>query len=285
MCGIYGIVFISTKKVKACIVRSIIRKLAQNSQARGSHATGLSFATKKGISMFKHNVSATDFLKLENTNQVIRNGVNFSEDEKVYSMIGHTRHQTQGSHMVPENNHPIKTGSIVGVHNGCVFNDNQIFEYLESRKNDKIARIAQVDSEAIFALINYKGKVHKYPNTMVNKSLVGNTGSPITAAIVESMPKIGGSLACAMQDANNLKAIWLFRKSNPLDVLYFKDEGLLIFASEAKFINNAVDGLDFSIPENIEVQRDSGICINVASKKFKRYSFSSYERDNTYLNY
>lgn len=281
MCGIYGIAFVSTKKTKASVIRSIIRKLAIASQARGTHATGLSFASKKGITLFKHNVSARKFLTLENANKAIRDGVDFSENSRVYSMIGHTRYQTQGTHRNPDNNHPIKTGSIVGVHNGSIINDDEIFKYLESKDNDDIKRIAQVDSEAIFAYINHVGKVHKFPNKMVDKNLVGNTGSPITAAIKETVPEITGSLACAMQDADNPKSLWIFRKTNPVVVLYYRQEGLVIFASDKLYIQDAVAGLKFSRPEEIVVNTYSGICINLEDNTFARYEIDPVAKNNT----
>ena len=59
----------------------------------------------------------------------------------------HARLATQGSSEDPNNLHPIVRGPIVGAHNGIIWNDVEIFEYLEAERQGK------VDSEAIFALL------------------------------------------------------------------------------------------------------------------------------------
>jgi len=59
----------------------------------------------------------------------------------------HARLATCGDSSNPNNLHPIERGSVVGAHNGIILNDDEIFEYME------LERKGQVDSEAIFALV------------------------------------------------------------------------------------------------------------------------------------
>jgi len=54
------------------------------------------------------------------------------------------------------NNHPIRVGSLVGAHNGVLYNDDALFR--KAGVTDK--RIAQVDSEAIFANLFYGEHAH-----------------------------------------------------------------------------------------------------------------------------
>ena len=62
----------------------------------------------------------------------------------------HVRDYTKGHPTILANNHPIRHGSIVGVHNGIIVNDEEIFaRYGFERAEPEMT----VDSEAIFALM------------------------------------------------------------------------------------------------------------------------------------
>jgi glutamine---fructose-6-phosphate transaminase (isomerizing) len=62
----------------------------------------------------------------------------------------HVRDYTKGHPMILANNHPIRHGSIVGIHNGIIANDEEIFSrYGFERAEPEMT----VDSEAIFALM------------------------------------------------------------------------------------------------------------------------------------
>ena len=68
----------------------------------------------------------------------------------------HVRDYTKGHPSIVANNHPIRHGSVVGIHNGIIVNDEEIFErYGFSRAEPEMT----VDSEAIFALMEATGLV------------------------------------------------------------------------------------------------------------------------------
>src|SRR5262249_59210561 len=61
----------------------------------------------------------------------------------------HVRDYTKGHPRIEANNHPIRHGSVVGVHNGIIFNDDELMlEHGFERAEPNMT----VDSEAIFAL-------------------------------------------------------------------------------------------------------------------------------------
>jgi glucosamine 6-phosphate synthetase-like amidotransferase/phosphosugar isomerase protein len=63
----------------------------------------------------------------------------------------HVRDYTKGHPTIEANNHPIRHGSIVGIHNGIIVNDEEIFaRYGLERAEPEMT----VDSEAIFALLD-----------------------------------------------------------------------------------------------------------------------------------
>lgn len=64
----------------------------------------------------------------------------------------HVRDYTKGHPRVQANNHPIRHGAVVGIHNGIIVNDEEIFaRYGFERAEPEMT----VDSEAIFALAEH----------------------------------------------------------------------------------------------------------------------------------
>src|SRR5439155_7093043 len=64
-------------------------------------------------------------------------------------VLVHVRDYTKGHPSLAANNHPIRHGAVVGVHNGVIVNDDELFA------RDRIDRAEpdiSVDSEIIFAL-------------------------------------------------------------------------------------------------------------------------------------
>lgn len=68
--------------------------------------------------------------------------------------IVHVRDYTKGHPSLTANNHPIRHGSVVGVHNGIVVNDEEI---LARHGFERAEPGMTVDSEAIFALADESG--------------------------------------------------------------------------------------------------------------------------------
>lgn len=272
MCGIYGMAIFENCKIKPAILRMILKNLAVASKVRGKDATGYAFTGEKGITIFKHNVYADAFTQLDNYKEVVRKNMpSFTGEHTPFSVIGHTRAQTQGSHTNPDNNHPIRTGTIVGVHNGQISNDDSIFSFLKTTSAGVIKRIGQVDSEAIFSLVNYFAKRHKNPSKYTNADIIGHIEDPTTMAIKEASERLAGSYACALTDSDNPKILWLFKNLGSLEVHYYREERLLIFASVERFIEDSVKLYKLSVPDSIVVKSDSGMCINILKGTYSMF--------------
>src|ERR1041384_714760 len=61
----------------------------------------------------------------------------------------HVRDYTKGHPRIEANNHPIRHGAVVGVHNGIIFNDDEL---MERHGFERAEPQMTVDSEAIFAI-------------------------------------------------------------------------------------------------------------------------------------
>jgi glucosamine 6-phosphate synthetase-like amidotransferase/phosphosugar isomerase protein len=66
----------------------------------------------------------------------------------------HVRDFTKGHPSLHANNHPIRHGAVVGVHNGVIDNDDEV---LARHRIDRAEPGMTVDSEAIFALVDRYG--------------------------------------------------------------------------------------------------------------------------------
>lgn len=259
MCSIFGMIFTKTNTVKTNVIQHILTEMTLNSRCRGTDATGLVFVSNKEASIIKHNISADKFIKTEEYKNELDKFVNELDVESLYSIIGHCRAQTKGTHRNNDNNHPIEVNSIIGVHNGHITNDDELF------KEYKLDRIAEVDSEIIFSLIDHY-------TTMYKQSITED--SPTTEAIKTAVSKLSGGFACSLVDVTNPQVIWLFRNYNPIIIMHFKKEGLILFASTITILQKATELTDLSNPEMIMLDSNEGICINLKSLSYNIFSLN-----------
>jgi glucosamine 6-phosphate synthetase-like amidotransferase/phosphosugar isomerase protein len=94
-------------------------------------------------------------------------------------LLVHVRDYTKGHPTIEANNHPIRHGNVVGIHNGVIQNDDEVLE------RHGIARAhpeMTVDSEAIFALVDHRDDVRR--------ALEELTGSMATAWIDRRRPEL-----------------------------------------------------------------------------------------------
>src|SRR5205814_9906469 len=64
-------------------------------------------------------------------------------------LLVHVRDYTKGHPSIPANNHPVRHGPVVGVHNGIIVNDDEILAEFDCARAEPSMT---VDSEAILAL-------------------------------------------------------------------------------------------------------------------------------------
>ena len=274
MCGIYGMLLLNGA-TPGPEHKGILKRLMLASQLRGRDATGLSFAKEGGVFTIKHNTEASNFVKMDEVLKAIDDGFDPNKNGKLYSVIGHTRAWTQGRPEINNNNHPIKCGSIVGVHNGVIGNDSSVFDWITQTTCGKTKRQAEVDSEAIFALINHYavGNKEDFYAAPLNKRLKHKL--PVMSAIVSAVPRLRGSMACAVQDIENPKAAWLFRTSGPVAIWHYKPEETIIFASTSSIIRGAVSPSKFSGPIDVPIDGDQGLCFNLETNEHISFNVSS----------
>lgn len=199
MCGIAGYIAAPDEQFNGNVLAGA---LLLNIEERGKDATGAAWFDNDGVLMTqKAAMPARWFVQ----------GIEIPDEARC--AILHTRAATQGSEKDNNNNHPVITGGVVGVHNGVLWNDDSLF------KRMGIERIAEVDTEAAFAAIAYGTQTHEDGKHRLAEDLKG---------VLES---IEGSAALAWMTVGKPNELHLSRVSqSPLVVARTKG-GSMVFAS------------------------------------------------------
>ncbi|TML13943.1 MAG: hypothetical protein E6G33_11080 [Actinobacteria bacterium] len=135
MCGIAGYSLGPESAVERTIAaRALLTGIAE----RGADAAGYAYrAPEGGIAVHKQRSGATALLER----------IRVPEDAS--QLLVHVRDHTKGHPSLAANNHPIRHGTVVGVHNGIIENDDELFA---RHQIDRAEPGMTVDSEIIFAL-------------------------------------------------------------------------------------------------------------------------------------
>jgi len=252
MCGIFGVALLQGHKISdPKILKIVLRRLFEESKKRGTDASGIAFATDEHISVIKHNIDASRFIKAKFYEEAER--VHIDKNFKnLRIMIGHTRSRTKGTPTDRNNNHPVVANRVIGVHNGNISNDDELFDEYTSQFPDNFERRGRVDTEIIFRLLDHYRhtvRLQMYDTILTTNGL------------------IRGSYACAFVDAGEPWMLYLFKGWSPTDINYYPEYGLLIFASSRVFIYSATKGFNFGSAVSIGYEKESCMSINTISNK------------------
>ena len=169
MCGIFGFISQRQEEFDERNLRSAVARLVRLSERRGNEACGLISVSGDKIFIYKQAIKPSAMLKTCGFSKFIEATVGpagqdgGSHMRPPLALIGHARLVTNGSQAIMENNQPIRSGHIVGVHNGIVTNDREIIErYAGSEK--PLSVYSDSDTEVLFSLINrYFEEGHDMP--------------------------------------------------------------------------------------------------------------------------
>ena len=233
MCGIIGALaygnFAEKKeeKIRQEAMIYLTSELLQLTQTRGKDATGVStmFADCDYMGL-KMGTSANEFVSRFGGKESDYDGyLNLwrKKSSNAKFSIGHCRKPSAGGNSPTENNannHPIKVGNIVGVHNGTLTNHEKIFENLKCDRDGK------VDSEAIFRLLHH---------------LTNDGAEPFTTHVLqETCKRLAGTYSVLAFNGNNPYQVAAFRDGRPLEACIIKPLKMLLLASDKDFLKAAV---------------------------------------------
>jgi glucosamine 6-phosphate synthetase-like amidotransferase/phosphosugar isomerase protein len=137
MCGIAGYSADGASRMdRTLTAQALFASIAE----RGSDAVGYAYRQDEGgVVVHKQRTGASELL----------DAVAIPGDAT--ESLLHVRDYTKGHPSLAANNHPIRHGAVVGIHNGVIANDEEIFaRHAFARAEPGMT----VDSEAIFALVD-----------------------------------------------------------------------------------------------------------------------------------
>jgi glutamine---fructose-6-phosphate transaminase (isomerizing) len=170
LCGIAGYSLSGSSRVEPTLAAQVL--LAAISE-RGSDAAGYCYrGSGVELTVHKQRSGASRLLDAVEVPRAARQA------------LVHVRDYTKGHPSLEANNHPVRHGAVVGIHNGIIRNDEEIFaEYGFERAAPRMT----VDSEAIFALMEAE------------------------RSSAEALDKLYGSMASAWMDERDPETVYVAR--------------------------------------------------------------------------
>jgi glucosamine--fructose-6-phosphate aminotransferase (isomerizing) len=145
LCGIAGYSLGPESAVERTVAaRALLTGIAE----RGADAVGYAYRTPGSpITVHKQRSGATALLE------------RIRVPADAAKLLVHVRDFTKGHPSLAANNHPIRHGTVVGIHNGIIKNDDELFA---QHRIARAQRDMTVDSEIIFALAEVsRGRIAK----------------------------------------------------------------------------------------------------------------------------
>ena len=222
MCGIVGVAMLpgygDMQRINT--IRKIFTECLVFNEQRGKDAAGVAVIKKNGsLAIYKRPISVSRLVMTKEYKEIMS-----IVNQDTIAILGHTRKPTKGSPNNNFNNHPIQVGSVIGVHNGIIENDDDIFNRFH------LQRQAEVDSEAIFALIKYS--LEENSKQMLSQE-------EISTRILANFKFLSGTYAFIAVDTRYPSYIIVGKYMRPLSVHYNENLKAFFFSSRYLFLRRA----------------------------------------------
>lgn len=157
MCGIFGIFLNNESRYPSGLIQKLVTHLFILSESRGKDAAGIAIISQGEHFLYKEPVCASIFIRKKTYKEFIAKTLGNKVDvkrrkaiNKPLVILGHARLATNGDQNNIHNNSPIVSDGVVGVHNGIIVNDAEIYNLFPLGAKKGIA-----DSETLFSLLSY----------------------------------------------------------------------------------------------------------------------------------
>lgn len=270
MSGIFGIGVLDNSYINTTVLKNITKSLLTclHDMGYGDCSSGITVARDQDIHILKQNVGPKKFVELPEFITYMVNNVNKNGTNILRSITGAVSSTNIYKGTAEENNRayiqPMRCNDIIGSHDGVIQNFKAIEEKFKNFAG--FPRHTTTDSEVIWSAMNY--------NSCKNAASL-KLDSPTTDAIIDTTRILKGTYACNILDIKTPNNVWIIRKDKPLEVAYFKSEGIVIWASDIRVVRNAIENTDFGEPIVITLNNKSGICFNLEYNNYYRFGIGA----------
>ena len=226
MCALFGYLDYG-HKVSAVFLKKLVQLLANASEERGAHASGIAYKKGDSLTIYKRPKPA--------------HKMRFHVPPGTNAVMGHTRFTTQGSQKLNYNNHPFRgyaDKEFALAHNGVLYNDHA----LRMEKHLPDTKI-ETDSYIAVQLIEAQKKLD-------------------FASLREMAETVMGGFTFTILDIEN--GLWFVKGDSPLYLIHFPELGLYVYTSTKEIMVKALFHTPLQwIPYEV-VDADDGDLIHIA---------------------
>lgn len=265
MCGIFGLATNNKKSFSKREFKQLVDNLFIFSATRGKEAAGIAFQNGTNIDILKEAGSPNQFIKKDSYKELLEKLFNYTEDNNI-SFIGHSRLVTNGLTSQSYNNQPVIVPKIVGVHNGIITNDLELW-----KTNKDLEREYVVDTEIILKLLNKNIKKEGSLCGAASKSFAELKGSASIGTLFE-----------------DYKSLLLATNTGGIFYIFDEIESIFIFASERFILQKLLNSKFFKKNKKRtiinQLKPNNGIILDLLKIKLNFFNFdeskNSFQIDN-----
>lgn len=260
MCGIFGILIGEGTKFPVGSLRSTVDQLFKLSESRGKEASGIAVKANNSIYVLKVPTSATKLIKSDDYDKIfsniLKNEIYDGSIKNPSAILGHSRLVTNGKSELNTNNQPVIRDGAVGIHNGIIVNDADLWKFYPDLK-----RMYDVDTEVFLSLLQM--------NRMGNGSII-NAAKKTFSSIQGS-----ASVAVLFNDAN---FALLATNTGSMYICSSIDSNMILFASEGyilkQLVRNKLLRDIFDTNEVSQVKAGIGYLFNLNNMESKSFGLN-----------
>jgi len=214
MCGIFGVAFQCGAGLSSKLLGRAIQQVARDAESRGKDSSGLGLRDPAGagLSVYKGNLRVSELL----SNREVADAMSSFKRQHdlathgVSVAMGHSRLVTNGSQLHEYNNQPVIKGPVLGIHNGIITNEEDIW-----RQHPSMRKEFEIDTESMLALIGSFQKERATVSDAIERAGAMCEGTYSLALLFRNLPVLALT-------------------TNNGSLYYLSDGGSwLVFASEA----------------------------------------------------
>lgn len=288
MCGIFGLVVNNKSNISQLLKKKLFTNLFLSSESRGKEASGFAFHNGKEIVVYKAPHAASSVVrsrKFKDTSKYF-----FANAIEICAAIGHSRLVTNGPEQFNVNNQPIIKNNMVGVHNGIIVNQDDLWRNIGSN-----LRLSELDSELIPTLIQHYFNISNNLKVSIKKTFEAIFGMTSIAFMFSEMNNIllatnNGSLYYQLSQQGDVfifaseKAILHKLQKEKAFQKEFKSEGIIhLAAGEMIFIDMESGSIETALIDKNFSEGDFNYK-RLSDKRSKITEISDSEKDNSYHN-
>ena len=228
MCALFGFLDYG-HRFPTKILQRLVQALANASEIRGDHASGIAYMKGGSLTIYKRPKPA--------------HKLHFKLPRGTSAVMGHTRFTTQGSEKVNCNNHPFRghAGTDFALaHNGVLYNDREL-------RREKHLPETQIETDSYIAV-----QLLEAQNELSFESLK------------QMAEDVCGSCTFTILDTEN--ALWFVKGSSPLYLVHFPEFGLYAYASTKEIMQSALKRTILQYMRRDVIAVDEGQILRIDAK-------------------